>query len=132
MKKLLIFIFITTFNINVESKDPYDDDLKGLNLICSNDSLSIQDWGLTFKNKKKVKLFSLDKKLYEVFQYQRSYRTDARNIIILKNEKIDFIINRTRLMLSNKKCKIVDGDPLLILQEKIIDIQSKRREGNKL
>ena len=132
MKKILIFIFITTFNINVESKDPYDDDLKGLNLICSNDSLSIQDWGLTFKNKKKVKLFSLDKKLYEVFQYQRSYRTDARNIIILKNEKIDFIINRTRLMLSNKKCKIVDGDPLLILQEKIIDIQSKRREGNKL
>lgn len=132
MKKLLIFIFITTFNINVESKDPYDDDLKGLNLICSNDSLSIQDWGLTFKNKKKVKLFSLDKKLYEVFQYQRSYRTDARNIIILKNEKIDFIINRTRLMLSNKKCKIVDGDPLLTLQEKIIEIQSKRREGNKL
>ena len=132
MKKLLIFIFITTLNINVESKDPYDDDLKGLNLICSNDSLSIQDWGLTFKNKKKVKLFSLDKKLYEVFQYQRSYRTDARNIIILKNEKIDFIINRTRLMLSNKKCKIVDGDPLLTLQEKIIEIQSKRREGNKL
>ena len=35
-------------------------------------------------------------------------------------------------MLSNKKCKIVDGDPLLTLQEKIIEIQSKRREGNKL
>lgn len=132
MKKLLIFFLITTFNVNVESKDPYDDDLKGLNLICSNESFSVQDWGLIFKNKKKVKLYSLDKNLYEVFQYHRSYRTDVRNIIILKNEKIDFVINRTRLMLGNKKCKIATGDPLTILQERIIDIQSIRREGNKL
>ena len=63
MKKLLIFFLITTFNVNLESKDPYDDDLKGLNLICSNESFSVQDWGLIFKNKKKVKLYSLDKNL---------------------------------------------------------------------
>ena len=42
----------------VHANDPHDDNLNGKNLICFNESLSVDDWGLTFLAKKK-KMFSL-------------------------------------------------------------------------
>ena len=38
-------------------KDPHDDDLRGKNLICYNDSLSVEDWGIKFLKNNEVKMY---------------------------------------------------------------------------
>ena len=135
--KLLILLtyFIFSFSIleaKDNPKDPHDDDLKGKNLICYNDSLSIEDWGIKFLKNNEVKMYSLNKAIYEIYQYNRKYRTNIRNIIISKNNKIEFIINRSRLFLGNKSCKIVFGDPLVLLQDRIKSIKEARKEKNRI
>ena len=107
MKLISLFTIILLLNTQAKTNTPFEENLTDLNLICSNDSQSVQDWGLTFTDNKNVKLFSLDKFIYEIYEYQRSYKTDLRNIIIFKDDKIDYVINRSRLMLGNKKCKII-------------------------
>ena len=131
MKSFLFFFLIFCLNFSY-AKDPYDDDLQGENMICHNDSLSVEDWGLRFLSENKVILFSLNKAMYEIYQYQRRYRTDLRNILIFKNKDIEYIINRTRLKLGNKQCKLVKGDPLILLQERIDSLKLNKRKGNKL
>ena len=131
MKSFLFFFLIFCLNFSY-AKDPYDDDLQGENMICHNDSLSVEDWGLRFLSENKVILFSLNKTMYEIYQYQRRYRTDLRNILIFKNKDIEYIINRTRLKLGNKQCKLVKGDPLILLQERIDSLKLNKRKGNKL
>lgn len=126
---LALFIFL---NNSLLAKNPHDDDLKGKNLICFNNSLSVDDWGVKFLVDKKVVLYSLDKSLYEIFQYPRTYRTNLRDIIISKDKNIEFIINRSRLTLGNKKCKLVKGDPLFLLNKKILDLKLKRKKGNRI
>ena len=77
-------------------------------------------------------MYSLNKSIYEIYQYNRKYRTNIRNIVISKNNKIEFIINRSRLVLGNKLCKIVLGDPLILLQERIKSIKEDRKEKNRI
>ncbi len=131
MRILILFLLFLTFSYS-EAKDPHDDDLGEKSLICFNKSLNIDDWGVKFLSNKNVKLFSLNKSLYEIYQYKRKYRTDIRNIYILKNEDIEHIINRNRLVFGNKKCKIVSGDPLILLQQRINELKTKKRKGNKI
>ncbi|MEE2695243.1 MAG: hypothetical protein VX976_02675 [Pseudomonadota bacterium] len=131
MKSFFFFFLIFSLNFSY-SKDPYDDDLQGKNMICHNNSFSVEDWGLRFLSDNKVILFSLNKAMYEIYQYQRRYRTDLRNILIFKNKDIEYIINRTRLKLGNKQCKLVKGDPLILLQERIDSLKLNKRKGNKL
>lgn len=126
----LVFYFF--FIGHVDAKDPHDDNLYGKNLICFNESLSVDDWGLTFLAKKKVKMFSLNKSIYEIYQHSRTYRTDIRNIIIMKAGKTEYIINRKRLTLGNKTCKVVKGDPLILLQNRIKDLKITRKKGNQI
>ena len=136
MKSLILLIFITFLfsipNAKDNPKDPHDDDLTGKNLICYNDSLSVEDWGIKFLKNNKVMMYSLNKLIYEIYQYSREYRTNIRNIIISKNSKIEYVINRSRLVLGNKQCKIVFGDPLILFQEKIISIKKDRKEKNRI
>jgi O-glycosyl hydrolase len=101
-------------------------------MICHNNSFSVEDWGLRFLNDNKVILFSLNKPMYEIFQHERRYRTDSRNILIFKNKDVEYIINRTRLKLGNKQCKLVKGDPLILLQERIEALKLNKRKGNRL
>ncbi len=114
------------------TKDPHDDDLKGKNLICFNDSFSVEDWGIRFLRDKKVELFSLNKSFYEIYKYSRKYRTDVNNIIIMKSEKIEYVINRSRLKLGNKQCKIVGGNPRILLEDRIKSLKKKKIKNNKL
>ena len=135
--KLLILLTFFIFSFSIleakdNPKDPHDDDLKGKNLICYNDSLSVEDWGIKFLKNNEVKMYSLNKAIYEIYQYNRKYRTNIRNIIISKNNKIEFIINRSRLVLGNKSCKIVLVDPLILLQERIKSIKEDRKEKNRI
>lgn len=132
MKLIHITLLLIFFYNPGKAQNPHDDNLAGKNLICFNNSFSVEDWAIKFLNKKKVKLFSLNKSIYEIYQYPRTYRTDLRNIIIMKGDKIEYIINRSRLKLGNKQCKIVIGDPSILLQERIKDLESKRKEGNKI
>ena len=136
MKSLIQLIyFILSFSIleaKDNPKDPHDDDLKGKNLICYNDSLSVEDWGIKFLKNNKVKMYSLNKAIYEIYQYNRQYRTNIRNIIISKNNKIEFVINRSRLVLGNKSCKTVLGDPLILLQKRIKSIKEDRKDKNRI
>ena len=92
----------------------------------------LKDWGIKFLKNNEVKMYSLNKAIYEIYQYNRKYRTNIRNIIISKNNKIEFIINRSRLVLGNKSCKIVLGDPLILLQERIKSIKKDRKEKNRI
>lgn len=131
MKLLSLLLLTMTFG-HLIAKDPHDDDLLGRNLICFNQSYSVDDWGIKFLKEKKVKLFSLDKNIYEIYQYQRKYRTDLRNIIIMKNDKIEYTINRSRLKLGNKQCRIISGDPLILLNDRIQKLKLDRKEGNKI
>lgn len=126
---LIVFIFLNNLLL---AQEPHDDDLKGKNLICFNNSLSVDDWGVKFLIDKKVVLYSLDKSLYEIYQYQRTYRTNLKDIIVSKDQKIEYIINRSRLTLGNKKCKLVKGDPLILLNKKILDLKLKRKKKNKI
>ncbi len=131
MKKLFLCILLFVYSIS-ESKDPHDDDLRGKNLMCFNKSLNIDDWGLKFLQDKNVELFSLNKNIYEIYQYKRKYRTDIRNIYIYKNKDIDYIINRSRLLFGNKKCKIVTGDPIILFQQRIDKLKKQKQEGNRI
>jgi len=126
---LCILLFVYSIS---ESKDPHDDDLRGKNLMCFNKSLNIDDWGLKFLQDKNVELFSLNKNIYEIYQYKRKYRTDIRNIYIYKNKDIDYIINRSRLLFGNKKCKIVTGDPIILFQQRIDKLKKQKQEGNRI
>ncbi len=132
MKLISLFTIILLLNTQAKTNTPYEENLTDLNLICSNDSQSVQDWGLTFTDNENVKLFSLDKFIYEIYEYQRSYKTDLRNIIIFKDDKVDYVINRSRLMLGNKKCKIIDRNPFIVLQNRINDLKSNMRQNNKI
>mgnify|MGYP004169278165 FL=1 len=126
---LLCVVFL--FN-QTNAKDPHHDDLRGKNLICQNDSYSIEDWGIKFLKENRVIMYSLNKSIYEIYQYQRDYRTNIRNIIITKDEQIEFVINRKRLILGNKKCKTVKGDPSILLQNRIKALKKKRQDRNKI
>jgi len=135
--KLLILLTYFLFSFSIletkdNPKDPHDDDLKGKNLICYNDSLSVEDWGIKFLKNNEVKMYSLNKAIYEIYQYNRKYRTNIRNIIISKNNKIEFVINRSRLVLGNKSCRTTLGDPLILLQERIKSIKEDRKEKNRI
>ena len=136
MKLLITLIyFILSFSYldaKDNPKDPHDDDLTGKNLICYNNSLSVEDWGIKFLKNNKVRMYSLNKAIYEIYQYNRQYRTNLRNIIISKNDKIEFLINRSRLVLGNKICKVVLGDPLVLLQQRIKTIKEGRKEKNRI
>ena len=61
MKLISLFTIILLLNTQAKTNTPYEENLTDLNLICSNDSQSVQDWGLTFTDNENVKLFSLDK-----------------------------------------------------------------------
>ncbi len=128
---LKFLIFLLYFNSS-SGKDPHDDDLRGKNLICFNDSFSVEDWGIKFMEDKKVELFSLNKSFYEIYKYSREYRTDIKNIIIMKSDKIENIISRSRLKLGNKQCKIISGDPRILLQDRIKSLKLQKIEGNKI
>ncbi len=67
--KLLFCLLIFLISIEVKTKDPYDNDLNGKQLICFTSSDSIDDWGIKFLQDKKVLLYSLDKFIYEIYQY---------------------------------------------------------------
>ncbi|MFL2678791.1 MAG: hypothetical protein ACJ0GH_00220 [Alphaproteobacteria bacterium] len=116
----------------VNSNDPYDNNLDGKRLICISNSDSIEDWGVRFLSDRKVVLFSLDKFLYEIYKYQRTYRTDLRNINIFKGNDIEFVISRQSLRFGNKQCTKTSTDPRIILEKRIIDIKNKKTKFNKI
>ena len=128
---IFLLIFLLCFNSSF-GKDPHDDNLKGKNLICFNDSFSVEDWGIRFLRNKNVELFSLNKSFYEIYKYSRKYRTDVNNIFIMKSDKVEYVISRSRLKLGNKQCKIVNGNPAVLLQERIKSLKLKKIEGNKI
>ncbi len=132
MIQILSFFILIILTSYLDAKDPHDDDLVGKNLICFNESLSVDDWGIKFFKDKKVQLSSLDKNIYEIYQYSRKYRTDLRNIIIMKKDEIEHTINRSKLKLGNKQCKIVSGDPSILLNNRIQELKLERQEGNKI
>ena len=90
MNKTFIFLILSfiLLNKNILATDPYDNDLRGKRLICFADSDSIDDWGVKFLENKGIILYSLDKFIYEIFQYSRTYRTDLRNIMIFYEPKL--------------------------------------------
>ena len=112
--------------------EPYDNDLNGKNLICLSESDSIDDYGIKFLSNKRVILYSLDKFIYELFQYKRSYKTDKRNIKIYNGNEIDFLINRKSLRFGNKKCKITQQDPIFILKNRIRSLKKSKTKNNLL
>ena len=79
IKVITLFIFFCTLSLSFAT-DPYDNDLKGKSLICRAESDSIDDWGIKFLEDQNLKMYSLDKFIYEIFQYKRTYRTNLRNI----------------------------------------------------
>ena len=128
----LIFIsFLSGFQYS-RAIEPYDNDLNGRNLICLSESDSIDDYGIKFFSNKRVILYSLDKFIYELFQYKRSYKTDKRNIKIYKGNEIDFLINRKSLRFGNKKCKITNQDPIFILKNRIRSLKKFKTKNNLL
>ena len=104
VNKTIIFLIVALIFCykNILATDPYDNDLRGKRLICFADSDSIDDWGVKFLENKGVILYSLDKFIYEIFQYSRTYRTDLRNIMIFKGSDIEYTINRKSLKFGNK------------------------------
>ena len=80
--KLLILLTYLLFSLSIleakdNPKDPHDDDLRGKNLICYNDSLSVEDWGIKFLKNNEVKMYSLNKTIYEIYQYNRKYNCNT-------------------------------------------------------
>ena len=112
--------------------EPYDNDLNGKNLICLSESDSIDDYGIKFLSNKRVILYSLDKFIYELFQFKRLYKTDKRNIKIYNGNEIDFLINRKSLRFGNKKCKITKQDPIFILKNRIRSLKKSKTKNNLL
>ena len=125
----LVYIFAYK---NTLATDPYDNDLRGRHLICFADSDSIDDWGVKFLENKGVILYSLDKFIYEIFQYKRSYRTDLRNILIFKGSDIEFSINRKSLKFGNKECQVTDLEPKIMLEKRIEQLKNKKTKANKI
>ena len=132
----IVFIFLLSFLIlrfeNIMANDPYDNDLSGKNLICYTNSDSIDDWGLKFLADREVMLYSLDKFIYEIFQYKRTYRTNLRKIMIFKGNDIEFNINRKTLRFGNKNCKLDKNDPLLLLEKRIQELKEEKTKSNKI
>ena len=131
MFPLILISFLLEFQYS-RANEPYDNDLSGKNLICLSESDSIDDYGIKFFSNKRVILYSLDKFIYELFQYKRSYKTDKRNIKIYKGNEIDFLINRKSLRFSNKKCKITKQDPIFILKNRIQSLKKFKTKNNLL
>ncbi len=132
MKYFLILVFYFFFSSNVLSNDPYDNDLAGKKLICFVKSESIEDWGMKFLPDNEVILYSMNKLLYEIYKYKRTYRTDLRNIKIINNKDIEFVINRSTLKFRNKKCTLADIEPFILLQRRIDEIKQKKTKKNKI
>ena len=131
----IIFLLILTFIFsckNILATDPYDNDLRGKRLICFADSDSIDDWGIKFLENKGIILYSLDKFIYEIFQYSRTYRTDLRNILIFKGSDIEFSINRKSLKFGNKECQVTDLEPKILLEKRIEQLKNKKTKANKI
>ena len=127
----LVLLFIL-LNKNILATDPYDNDLRGKRLICFADSDSIDDWGVKFLENKAIILYSLDKFIYEIFQYSRTYRTDLRNIMVFKGSDIEFTINRKSLKFGNKECKVTDLEPKILLEKRIEQLKNKKTRANKI
>ena len=68
---IFLLIFLLCFNSSF-GKDPHDDNLKGKNLICFNDSFSVEDWGIRFLGNKNVELFSLNKSFMKFTNIQEN------------------------------------------------------------
>lgn len=130
MKFLFWFILLLLFKTNLLSNDPYDNDLKGKKLICFVKSESIEDWGIKFLEDNKVTLYSMNKLLYEIYKYNRTYRTDLRNIKIFNNKDIEFVINRSSLKFRNKKCSLTEIEPRIMLQRRIEEIKAEKTREN--
>ena len=132
MKYFFILVFYFFFSSNVLSNDPYDNDLAGKKLICFVKSESIEDWGIKFLPDNQVILYSMNKLLYEIYKYKRTYRTDLRNIKIINNKDIEFVINRSTLKFRNKKCALSDIEPFILLQRRIDEIKQEKTKKNKI
>ena len=132
-KIIILFILAFIFSCkNILATDPYDNDLRGKRLICFADSDSIDDWGIKFLENKGIILYSLDKFIYEIFQYSRTYRTDLRNILIFKGSEIEFSINRKSLKFGNKECQVTDLEPQILLEKRIEQLKNKKTKANKI
>ena len=134
INKTVIFLVLSfvLLNKNILATDPYDNDLRGKRLICFADSDSIDDWGIKFLENKAIILYSLDKFIYEIFQYSRTYRTDLRNIMVFKGSDIEFTINRKSLKFGNKECKVTDLEPKILLEKRIEQLKNKKTRANKI
>ena len=132
MKFVFILLLSFFFNVSVSSNDPYDNDLNGKKLICFVKSESIEDWGIKFLPDNQVILYSMNKLLYEIYKYKRTYRTDLRNIKIINNKDIEFVINRSTLKFRNKKCSLADVEPFILLQRRIDEIKKEKTKKNKI
>ena len=134
INKTVIFLVLSfvLLNKNILATDPYDNDLRGKRLICFADSDSIDDWGVKFLENKQIILYSLDKFIYEIFQYSRTYRTDLRNIMVFKGSDIEFTINRKSLKFGNKECKVTDLEPKILLEKRIEQLKNKKTRANKI
>tara|TARA_B100000579_G_C22502091_1_gene697468 strand:- start:67 stop:489 length:423 start_codon:yes stop_codon:yes gene_type:complete len=132
-KIIILLILASIFSCkNILATDPYDNDLRGKKLICFADSDSIDDWGIKFLENKGIILYSLDKFIYEIFQYSRTYRTDLRNILIFKGSDIEFSINRKSLKFGNKECHVTDLEPQILLEKRIEQLKNKKTKANKI
>ena len=133
INKTIIFLIVALISCkNTLATDPYDNDLRGKRLICFADSDSVDDWGVKFLENKGIILYSLDKFIYEIFQYSRTYRTDLRNIMIFKGSDIEFTINRKSLKFGNKECKVTDLEPKILLEKRIEQLKKKKTRANKI
>ena len=132
-KTIIFLILVIIFSYkNILATDPYDNDLRGKRLICFADSDSIDDWGAKFLENKRIILYSLDKFIYEIFQYSRTYRTDLRNIMIFKGSDIEYTINRKSLKFGNKECQVTDLEPKILLEKRIEQLKNKKTKANKI
>ncbi len=129
---LLLSILFSSLSVQVDANDPYDNDLEGKKLICFVKSESIEDWGVKFLSDNKVILYSMNKIMYEIYKYNRTYRTDLRNIKIFNNKDIEFVINRSTLKFRNKKCSITEVEPRILLQRRIEEIKLNKTKKNQI
>ena len=102
MKYFFTLVLYFFFSSIVLSNDPYDNDLAGKKLICFVKSESIEDWGVKFLPDNQVILYSMNKLLYEIYKYKRTYKTDLRNIKIINNKDIEFVAIEAHLNLEIK------------------------------
>ena len=120
---LLLILSIFFGPLFPQANEPYDHNLEGKNLICFANSNSIEDWGIKFLPNKSVILYSLDKFIFELYEYKRSYKSDERNIKIYNGKEIDILINRRTLRFANKKCSLTKYDPLFLLKDRIENLK---------